>query len=129
MWLTITPELPVADVAAAQTWYRDVLGCRIAWISPDASYGAVYADTHELFLALRPAPRPRVTYCVRVDDADAAYAACRETGAKIVAELGTRPWAMREFSVEDLDGHRVRIGQSTLGGPKPRSAEPASGAR
>jgi catechol 2,3-dioxygenase-like lactoylglutathione lyase family enzyme len=117
MWLTVTPELPVADVAAAQRYYRDVLGCRIGWIAPDESYGAVYVDTHEIFLARRDAPRSTVTYCVRVDDADAAYAVCREAGAKVVAELETRPWAMREFAVEDLDGHRIRIGQSTLGGP------------
>ena len=118
MWLTVTPELPVADVAVAQRWYRDVLGCRIGWIAPDQSYGAVYVDTHELFLARREAPRPRVSYCVRVDDVEAAYAACRESGAKIVAELETRPWQMREFALEDGDGHRVRIGQSTLGAPR-----------
>jgi len=117
MWLTITPELPVADVAAAQRYYRDALGCRIGWIAPDASYGAVYVDTLEIFLRRAEAPRPRVTICVRVDDADAAWAACREAGAHIVSELATQPWAMREFVVEDADGHRVRIGQSTLGGP------------
>ena len=127
MWLTVTPELPVADVAAAQVWYRDVLGCRIGWISSDASYGAVYVDTHEIFLARSDAPRPRVSYCVRVDDADAAYAACREAGAKIVAPLETRPWAMREFALEDLDGHRLRIGQSTLGAPKLHGAGAGAG--
>ena len=117
MWLTITPELPVADVAAAQRFYRDILGCSIGWVSEDGSYGAVYVDANEIFLARTEAPRARVVYCVRVDDADATYASCIEAGANIVAELETRPWAMREFSVEDIDGHRVRIGQSTLGGP------------
>jgi catechol 2,3-dioxygenase-like lactoylglutathione lyase family enzyme len=117
VWLTITPELPVADVAAAQRHYRDVLGCKIAWISQDASYGAVYLDAHELFFHRTEAPRPRSTCCVRVDDVEAAWSACRTAGAKIVAGLETRSWAMREFTVEDLDGHRLRIGQSTLAGP------------
>lgn len=117
MWLTVTPELPVADVAVAQRHYRDVLGCKIGWISPDESYGAIYVDTNEIFLARREPPHSRVTYCVRVDDADAAFAACQDAGASIVAPLETKPWAMREFTVEDLDGHRIRIGQSTLGGP------------
>ena len=31
MWRSITPQLPVADVAASQRWYRDVLGFEIAW--------------------------------------------------------------------------------------------------
>lgn len=118
MWLTITPELPVENVADAQRYYRDVLGCKIGWVSPDESYGAVYVDTNEIFLARTPAPRTPVTYCVRVDDADAAHAACVEAGAKVVGELETKPWAMREFVVEDLDGHRIRIGQSTLGPPR-----------
>jgi uncharacterized glyoxalase superfamily protein PhnB len=58
-----------------------------------------------------------VTCCIRVDDVEAAYAECRRAGARIVSELETRAWSMREFSVEDLDGHRLRIGQSTLEGP------------
>jgi uncharacterized glyoxalase superfamily protein PhnB len=117
MWLTITPELPVADVAAAQRHYRDVLGCKIGWISQDGRYGAVYLDANEIFLASTASPRARVTICARVDDVEAVWSACRGAGAKIVAELETRPWAMREFAVEDLDGHRLRIGQSTLEGP------------
>lgn len=117
MWLTITPELPVADVAAAQRHYRDVLGCKIGWISPDGSYGAVYVDANEIFFARRDAPRSRATCCIRVDDVDSAYEACRRAGAKIVSELETRAWAMREFEIEDLDGHHLRIGQSTLQGP------------
>jgi hypothetical protein len=31
MWHHITPQLPIADVARAQVYYRDALGCRIAW--------------------------------------------------------------------------------------------------
>ncbi len=126
MWLTVTPELPVADVAAAQRFYRDVLGCRIGWIAPDESYGAVYVDTNEIFLARRDPPHAPVTFCVRVDDADAAHAACVEAGAKVVSGLSDRPWAMREFAVEDLDGHRIRIGQSTLGGPVPPAPDQSS---
>jgi catechol 2,3-dioxygenase-like lactoylglutathione lyase family enzyme len=116
MWLTVSPELPVADVADSQRFYRDVLGCRIGWVSPDASYGAVYVDTHEIFLARKDPPRPAATVCVRVDDAEAAYAACREAGATIVSALEDKPWSMREFTVADPDGHRIRIGESTLGG-------------
>jgi len=119
MWLTVTPELPVADVVTAQRYYRDALGCQIGWISPDGRYGAVYVDAHEIFLARTEAPRPCATICVRVDDADAAYAACRESGAHIVEGLADRPWAMREFVVADADGHRIRIGQSLLGGVVP----------
>lgn len=117
MWLTVTPELPVADVRASQQFYRDVLGCRIGWLAPDERYGAIYVETHEVFLAQRAEPRAAVTLCVRVDDVEVTLAAYREAGAEIVDDLEQKPWAMREFSIRDLDGHLLRIGESTLGAP------------
>ena len=37
-WESITPELPVIDVGQTLAWYRDVLGCRIAWVWDDGGY-------------------------------------------------------------------------------------------
>jgi catechol 2,3-dioxygenase-like lactoylglutathione lyase family enzyme len=76
MWRSITPQLPVSDVAASQRWYRDVLGFEIAWTRGE-SFGAVRAQGVELFLARSDAPAA-TTVCVLVDDADFAYAVCRE---------------------------------------------------
>ena len=49
---------------------------------------------------------------VRVEDADAVLAVYRERGAPIVDEIASHPWGMREFTVEDNNGHRFRIGHS-----------------
>lgn len=114
MWRFITPQLPVRDVEASQRYYRDRLGFKIAWRSEDGSFGAVYNGSTEVFFARCDDPRPGSVCCVRVDDVDAVYAACRAAGAKILREPEVRPWAMREFSLEDPDGHVFRIGQSTL---------------
>jgi len=114
VWRFVTPQLPVRDVEAAQRYYRDFLDFKIAWRSEDGSFGAVYNGSTEVFFARSEEPRPGSVCCVRVDDVDAVYAACRTAGAKILCELETKPWSMREFSVEDLDGHVFRIGQSTL---------------
>ncbi len=110
-WLFVTPELPVRDVREAQAYYRDVLGFRIAWLYQE-EYGAVYNGKTELFLRRESEPFPRCCVFVRVADADRALVLARERGSRIVAEIATHPWGMREFTLEDNNGHRVRIGHS-----------------
>jgi uncharacterized glyoxalase superfamily protein PhnB len=110
MWTFLTPQLPVADVVRAQRYYADVLGFEIPWGRED--YGAVTNGTTEIFLIRAPEPRARAVCCVRVPDADALYALYRERGANIVEPIASRPWGMREFTLEDPDGHRFRIGHA-----------------
>lgn len=110
-WRFVTPQLPVRDVRAAQRFYRDVLGCRIAWVYEE-EYGCVYHGPTEIFLSLADAPFEPVTIFVRVEDADALLATYRDRGARIVEDIASHPWGMREFTVEDPDGHRLRIGHS-----------------
>lgn len=112
MWRKVIPQLPVADVAATQAWYRDVLGLEIAW-NRGESFGAVRAGGAELFFARAPEPRAPSICCVLVDDADFVYAVCRERNAPIEAPIASKPWGMREFSVRDPNGHLLRIGHST----------------
>lgn len=112
MWRKVIPQLPVADVAATQAWYRDVLGLEIAW-NRGETFGAVRGGGAELFFAKAPEPRTPSICCVLVDDADFVYAVCRERNAPIEAPIASKPWGMREFSVRDPNGHLLRIGHST----------------
>jgi len=124
-WLFATPELPVADVRASQAYYRDVLGFRIAWLYEE-SYGAVYNGKTELFLRRETGPIERCCVFIRVADADRVLADYRARDARIVEEIATRPWGMREFTVEEPNGHRFRIGHSD--GPVRASRPPSAGA-
>jgi catechol 2,3-dioxygenase-like lactoylglutathione lyase family enzyme len=108
----VVPQLPVADVAETQAWYRDVLGLEIAWSRGEA-FGAVRAGGAELFFAKAPKPHPPSICCVLVDDADFVYAVCREHDAVIVDPIASQAWGMREFTVRDPNGHLLRIGHST----------------
>lgn len=110
-WLFVTPELPVRDVRESQAYYRDVLGFRIAWLYEEA-YGAVFNGKTELFLRREAGPIARCCVFVRVADADRALDLARERGARIVAEIATHPWGMREFTLEENNGHHFRIGHS-----------------
>ncbi len=124
-WLFVTPELPVRDVRETQAYYRDVLGFRIAWLYEE-EYGAVYNGKTELFLRREAGPIERCVVFVRVANADRVLAAYREREARIVAELATHPWGMREFTVEENNGHRFRIGHSA-GPVRPSKPAPAKG--
>ncbi|MBW2425802.1 MAG: VOC family protein [Deltaproteobacteria bacterium] len=110
-WRFVTPQLPVADVRAAQAYYRDVLGFKIAWIWRE-EYGAVYNGQTEIFLSRSEDPITPCCSFVRVENADTMLAYYRERGAKIVEGIASHPWGMREFTIEDNNGHRFRIGHS-----------------
>ena len=46
-----------------------------------------------------------------VDDVDSFYEDVKEKGIKVLSRLESKPWKMREFSVESPEGHRITIGQ------------------
>ena len=112
MWSFITPQLPVADVEETQRYYRDVLGFKIGFTRGE-DFGAAHCGSTEIFFAKAETPHPVSVCCVRVDDVDGLFAIYRERGARIVEQLETKPWRMREFTIEDPNGHLFRIGQST----------------
>ena len=110
-WQFLTPQLPVPDVRRAQAYYRDVLGFKIAWIYQE-EYGAVYNGATEIFFSLEEGQIRPCWNFVRVENADEVLARYRESGARIVEDIASHPWGMREFTIEDENGHRFRIGHS-----------------
>lgn len=100
------PELPVADVERAQKYYRDVLGFEIGWLYPGKGIGSVSRGTAAIFFRRRSEPFEPAVHWVFAEDIDATYEELRSSGAKIVEPLEKKPWGLRQFTVEDLDGHR-----------------------
>lgn len=101
-----TPELPVEDVERAQRHYRDALGFEIGWLSPGKEIGAVSRDRIAIFFRRRSRPFEPVVHWVFAPDIEATCEALRCSGARIVEPLETRPWGLRQFTVEDIDGNR-----------------------
>jgi predicted enzyme related to lactoylglutathione lyase len=99
------PELPVADVERAQRHYRDALGFEIGWLDPDG-IGAVSRGHVAIFLRKTAAPFDAVVHWVFADDIDATYNELKAFGANIVEPLEKKPWGLRQFTVEDIDGNR-----------------------
>ena len=101
-----TPELPVADVERAQQYYHDVFGFEIGWLDPSKEIGAVSQDQVVIFLRRRSEPVEPSVHWVFTVDIDATYDDLRSSGARIAEPLEMKPWGLRQFTVEDLDGNR-----------------------
>lgn len=100
------PELPVVDVEKAQQYYRDVLGFEIGWLDPEKGIGAVSRGRAVIFFRRRQGPFEGAIHWIFADDVDATYEELRSSGAKIVEPLQKKPWGLRQFTVEDVDGNR-----------------------
>jgi uncharacterized glyoxalase superfamily protein PhnB len=101
-----TPELPVEDVEQAQQHYRDALGFEIGWLYPGGDIGAVSRDNIAIFLRRRTRPFEPAVHWVFAADIDATYEELSSLGARIVEPLEEKPWWLRQFTVEDIDGNR-----------------------
>ncbi len=104
-----TPELPVADVKAAQAYYRDTLGFEISWFHEDAQKGAVSHGDCAIFFQETEEPITPVVLWIFSDDVDAAHADLVARGAHVVGPLRETSWGLRQFTVQDANGHQLHI--------------------
>ncbi len=98
------PELPVANVGAAQKYYRDVLGCKIEW-NHSGEIGAVSNGETAIFFRKRSDAFEPAIHWIFADDVDATYKKLVEMGANIVEDIENKPWGLRQFTIKDLDGN------------------------
>ena len=104
----LVPELPVADVERAQQHYRNAFGFEIGWLDPDG-IGAVSRGQAVIFLRKTIPPFAPAVHWVFADDLNATYNELRSLGANIVDPLEKKPWGLRQFTVEDIDGNRFHF--------------------
>ena len=117
----VVPQLPVTNVPETQRFYRDVLGFKIDWTWGENNYGSVSRDQTVLYLIAAEPPIHPLTCIVNVAAVDPLCQQWRSSGATILAEPEDQPWGVREFTVQDNNGHRFRISQpSSLSLHQPR---------
>lgn len=116
------PVLLVRDVVAAANYYRDQLGFTYDqfWGHPP-KFVILERDGLRLMLDQAPpgaklVPHWRVDSGMWnayfwVDDVDALFAEFTTRGARIDYGLGNKPYHVREFGIQDLDGHDIAFGQ------------------
>lgn len=109
----------VQDVLKAVAHYRDVLGFKVGFTYGDpVFYGGVERDEVTIhFQAADKTQRQsgRGAVNVFVTEVDALHDELRSRGATIVHPPGDRPYGMRDFEIDDLDGNRLTFGMG-IGG-------------
>jgi len=103
------PVLPTHDLTASAAFW-ETAGFDVERFSAD--FAVAERDGIELHLVeLAPEARDRGQAYVHSRDVDGVHAAW--SGADLpVTELRNEPWGMREFSVVDPGGNRIRVGGS-----------------
>jgi len=116
------PVLLVADVVKGANYYRDQLGFTYDrfWGEPP-NFCMVQRDGLVVMLAQAPsgaalAPHWKVVrnmwnayfWC---DDVETLHTELVRRGARIDYGLGIKPYGIKEFGIQDLDGHDIAFGQ------------------
>jgi predicted enzyme related to lactoylglutathione lyase len=105
--------LPVVDMDDAMAFYER-LGFEVRRY--DAGYAwMVHVGSEVLHLAIALELQPRANEAAvyfHVQDADAWHAAWSDVGIDLTP-IQDEPWGMREFSLTDPSGNRLRVGQNT----------------
>ncbi len=110
------------DVAAAVAYWVEKVGFEVVgtWGEPP-DFAIVSRDGQYVMVGAAPAGHEIVPYWkVRtnlwnayfwVDDVAALFAELKGRGARIDYDLCTQPYGVREFGIQDLDGHDIAFGQ------------------
>lgn len=107
-----TPIINVQDLHASLRHYEQQLGFSTAWVwGEPASFAAVRRGPVDLYLCQGCQGHRGTWISVFVDDVDRLHREYQRRGATILEPPTDRPWGLREMLVEDLDGHRLRLGQ------------------
>lgn len=112
------PILNVKNVPDAIAYYLDKLGFAKEWDwgSPP-TFACVYRDNVRIFLCQGAQGQSGTWMSIFVHDVDALFEDYQRRGATIRQPPTNFPWGVREMNVEDLDGHRLRMGSDATGEP------------
>jgi predicted enzyme related to lactoylglutathione lyase len=121
----VLPVFLVDDIVATVEFYRDVLGFEVDFLygTPPA-YASVSRDDAIFNFSMSDPPGRRnsvsaagfgngVDAYIVVSDVDDLYEELKEHGAKIVAELASHEYGMREFQIEDCNQYRIALAEET----------------
>jgi uncharacterized glyoxalase superfamily protein PhnB/GNAT superfamily N-acetyltransferase len=115
-----------SDIEATLAYYKDVLGFESRWTWGDPpSFGSASMGGVTIMFNLQPELAAKIRghqHAVNVEDVDELYGLHRSKGAQVISEIEDKPWGLREYIVEDLNGYHLRFG-----GP-PSSEAPKSAA-
>ncbi|QEG37791.1 VOC family protein [Bythopirellula goksoeyrii] len=120
--LAVSPVLLVHDVVAAAEYYREKLGFSYDrfWGEPP-NFCMVRRDGLTVMLSQVGSHTEIVPHWqivdkmwnanFWVDDVEALYTEFQQNDAKIDYSLHLKPYGVKEFGIQDIDGHDIAFGQ------------------
>ncbi|MBX9825824.1 MAG: VOC family protein [Xanthobacteraceae bacterium] len=111
------PEVPVASLSAALTYYRDRLGFTVDWADGQIGLAGLSQGDSRLFMASSEyrsvlGNRGPVVLWLNVasrDEVRALHDRWAAAGANIAGAPEAKPYKLFEFLAEDLDGNVLRV--------------------
>ena len=82
---------------------------------PPPTFACVRRDQVSIFLCQGAQGAPGTWISIFVQNVDALYEDYQRRGADIRQAPTNFPWGVREMNVQDLDGHRLRLGSDATG--------------
>jgi len=112
----IVPILNVNDFAASMEYYVNKLGFERKWDwGEPPTFGCVQRGDAAIFLCQGYQGKPGMWMQIFLNDVDELYEEYKKSGVIILESPMNFPWNTREMLVEDLDGHRFRMGSEATG--------------
>ena len=108
----IVPCLPGKDLRKTIDWYQNKLGFSEAWFwgSPPTDVG-IQRDDLRLIFGLGE-PFKGLDVMIFVDNVDSIYQEIQEKKIRVVYDIKDEPYGLREFTIEDINGYRLRLAES-----------------
>jgi len=109
---TVIPVLGYDDVPRAAEWICETFGLRVRLRIADHRVQLVLGDGAVVVTRGGRGDASSHSLLVRVDDVDAHHARVVEAGATIVSPPTDYPYAERQYTAEDVGGHRWTFSQT-----------------
>lgn len=110
---TVIPVLTYADVREAVEWLCNAFGFRERLRIGNHRVQLLFGDGHIVVTGRSAVHQPQAdSIMVRVDDADSHCERARQHGATILQPPTDHPYGERQYTAEDLGGHRWTFSQT-----------------
>ncbi len=113
----IVPFLPVRNLEETIAYYRDKLGFYHEWFWGQKDAGIERDDIHLLFclspeyINVTHKKDLHFEFMWFVNNVDGIYKEYKKNGVEILRELEDKPTGVREFTIFDINGYTIRIGE------------------
>jgi uncharacterized glyoxalase superfamily protein PhnB len=113
----VNPFIPVRNLQETLDFYRDKFGFYEEWKFGEVD-GGIRRDDMRLVFCEDPDYIKEInnetynfTLTWFVDNVDDIYNEFKERNIEIKSDIEDKPWGIREFTIEDINGYRIRVSE------------------